>query len=547
MLKRRIHTSFSLLLLLVPLLCWAQKAEQRPNVLVLMAEDMSVRVGAFGDAHAMTPTIDALAADGVRYTNAFTTAGVCAPSRAAHITGKHQIGFGAQHMRTSSFKESSYRSVPPPELKAYPELLRQAGYFTFTVRKLDYQFSAYAPGSGPFTIWNREPRDFDLDVLNPEQPFFGLVNLPQTHESQLFTENVVKNRAAGLERTVSPEIVDVPAYYPDLPAVREAIARQYDNIAAMDRYVADILEQLEEHQLLDNTIVVWTTDHGDGLPRGKRELYDSGIHVPLIIVWPEAHRPAWIESGSVDERLVSFVDFGPSFLSLAGVPVPEWMDGKPVLVAQETQREYVFASKDRLDEHLFRERAVRDRRFKYVRNLMPDRPGATHLAYRDRLDVMAVLWEAFEEDKLTPKQSAWFEPRPAEELYDTLADPDEVHNLAADPAYADDLARMREALDSWLRKTPDMSDIDEAEMARSMWPDGVAPKTPLPVVSDVTRHGFVLKEGVPGASLAWRFPGGEWRIALSGVPVHVDQGSSVLVKSVRYGWLESDEKEIELQ
>lgn len=535
------------LVLLLPLSLWAQVPEQRPNILVFMAEDLGMRVGTFGDANAVTPAIDKLAAEGVRYTNVFTTAGVCAPSRAAHIMSKHQIAFGAQHMRTSSFKEAPYRSVPPPELKAYPELLRRAGYFTFTVRKLDYQFSSYAVGSGPFTIWSKEARDVDLHSLDPKQPFFGLVNLPQTHESQIFTDNVMKNREAGLEQVVSPDEVDVPVYYPDTPVVRKAIARQYDNVAAMDRYVATVLEQLEAHALLDNTIIVWTTDHGDGLPRAKRELYDSGIHVPMIIIWPEAYRPAWVEPGGVDKRLVSFVDFGPSFLSLVGLSIPESMDGKPVLVELEAQRDYVFASKDRIDEHRFRERAVRDQRFKYIRNLMPGRPGATHLAYRDRLDIMAALWEQFEAGELSAEQSAWFEPRPAEELFDTLEDPDEVHNLAADPAYADVVARMRSTLDTWLGETPDMSELDEAEMGRSMWPGGTAPVTPSPRVERISATSFVMHEGTPGASLAWRMPDGDWHIASPGVPVEIDNGHSVLVKSVRYGWRESDEEAIRLQ
>jgi N-sulfoglucosamine sulfohydrolase len=525
----------------------AYALDERPNFLVFMAEDLGMRIGAFGDTRAVTPTIDALAHRGVRYTNAFTTAGVCAPSRAAHIMSVSQIAFGAQHMRTSSFKEAPYRSVPPPHLKAYPELLRQAGYFTFTVRKLDYQFSSYAPGSGPFTIWTRELRDLDLDALDPKRPFYGLINLPQTHESQIFNENFDKNRGARMTRVVSPDDVEVPGYYPDTPVVREAIARQYDNVAAMDRHVADVLAQFDAAGLLDNTIIVWTTDHGDGLPRAKRELYDSGIHVPLLVVWPDQYRPAGAEAGSMTDRLVSFVDFGPSFLALAGIPIPESMEGRPVLAYAGEQREFVFAAKDRLDEHLFRERAVRDKRFKYIRNLMPGRPGATHLAYRDRLDIMAELWQEFEQGRLTPEQSAWFEPRPAEELYDTLEDPDEVRNLAQDPAYADALERMRAALNDWLENAPDLSNLDEAEMARSMWPDGTAPKTPPPRVDQVGGNRIVMHAGTEGASLAWRIPGGDWQIAVPGVPIAIDQEDSILVKSVRYGWQESDEEEIKLR
>jgi N-sulfoglucosamine sulfohydrolase len=534
-------------LLLLTAAVWAQQPNQRPNILVFMAEDLGARVGAFGDPLAATPTIDALAAGGVRYTRTFTTAGVCAPSRAAHIMGKHQIAFGAQHMRTSSFGEAAYLTVPPADLKAYPELLRQAGYFTFTVRKLDYQFSTYAPGSGPFTIWNRETGEFDLDAIDPRRPFFGLVNLPQTHESQLFDDNVTRNRRAGLERVVTPDTVDVPAYYPDVPVVREAIARQYDNAAAMDRYLDDLLAQLRQRSLLENTIIVWTTDHGDGLPRAKRELYDSGIHVPMIIVWPEAFRPAWVEPGGVDEQLVSFVDLGPSFLALAGAPVPDTMDGRPVLVDREARREYVFAQKDRLDEYRFRERAVRDARYKYIRNLMPGRPGATHLEYRDRLAVMQALWEHYDAGKLTPEQAAWFEPRPAEELFDTLEDPDEVRNLASDPEYSAVLERMRSALDDWLRRTPDMSEMAEIDMARSMWPDGVAPVTPMPQVERISADTFAMKPAVSGASLAWRAPGGEWQVVLPEQPIDAAPGDTVIIKSVRYGWQESGEARVTLE
>jgi arylsulfatase A-like enzyme len=538
---RRIVNLCRLFAMLIVLSTTAQAEDARPNILVFMAEDLGMRVGAFGDAIAVTPAIDKLAERGVRYSNAFTTAGVCAPSRAAHVMGTHQIAFGAQHMRTSAFKESPYRSVPPPDLKAYPELLRQASYFTFTVRKLDYQFSAYAPGSGPFTIWDREPRSLDLQALDPQQPFFGLVNLPQTHESQIFDENVEKNRSDGRQQLISPDDVIVPAYYPDTRVVRAAIARQYDNVAAMDDYVAEVLEQFHAHGLLENTIIVWTTDHGDGLPRAKRELYDSGIHVPLVIVWPSEYRPEGVEPGQVDERLVSFVDLGPSFLTLAGVPVPESMGGHPVLVDAAAQREFVFAAKDRLDEHRFRERAVRDKRYKYIRNMMPGRPGATHLAYRDRLGIMTELWKEYEEGRMTPQQAAWFEPRPAEELYDTLADPDEVQNLAAEPAYAGVLARMRIALDAWLARTGDRAEQAEADMAREFWPGGEQPVTPAPAISEC-RHGVVMIEpAVAGASIGYRVDRGPWLAYAPGTCLEIPAGATLITKSVRYGWAESPE------
>jgi arylsulfatase A-like enzyme len=518
---------------------------ERPNIIIMMAEDMSSRVAAFGDPVAVTPNLDSLAAQGVRFTNAFTTAGVCAPSRNSHILGMHQIATGGQHMRTSAFKESVYLTVPPADVKAYPELLRRAGYYTFTNRKLDYQFSTYAPGSGPFTIWDAELPEPEWAGREAGQPFFGLVNLPQTHESQLFDKNVAANKQKGLTRVVNPENVQVPPYYPDTPVVREYIARQYDNIYIMDKYVGSLLAQLEADGLAENTIIIWTTDHGDGLPRAKREIYDSGIKVPMIVVWPEKYRPAWQERGGVDNRLVSFVDLGPTVLSIAGVSVPENMHGSPVLADDSAEREYVYAAKDRLDEFPFRERAVRDKRYKYIRNFIPDSPGGTHLAYRDQLGIMAELWEFEGSGKLNDAQAHWFKPRPAEELYDLDNDPHETNNVAAAPAYAETLERMRDGMDTWLAEIGDRSYQTELDMAKEFWPGGLQPETPSPEVLNVGKNLVELAPGVPGASIGYRFDQGRWQVYTPGAQIRVPEGAILSAKSVRYGWQASVEVTME--
>lgn len=511
----------------------------QPNFLIFMTEDLGARVGAFGDPVATTPHIDNLAATGVRYPNTFTTAGVCAPSRAAHITGMHQIAIGAQHMRTAFFKESPYRSVPPTDVKAYPELLRRAGYFTFTNRKLDYQFSSWAQGSGPFTIWSNESEEPDWSNIEKGQPFFGLINVPQTHESQLFTTNFEENHATDEQRSVDPDKVTVPPYYADTPTARETITRQYDNVRAMDEYVGEILQRLKADGMLENTIVIWTTDHGDGLPRAKRELYDSGIKVPMIIHWPEQFRPESAVPGGVDGRLVSFVDFGANVLALAGLPVPDTMHGRPTLVNDDAQREYVYASKDRLDGFMFHERAVRDRRFKYIRNYLPDSPGAVHLTYRDQLELMLELWDLYEQGAMTPEQAAWFEPRPAEELFDLEADPHEVNNIANHPAYAAELSRMRAALDEWLGRVKDYSDQTELSMAQEFWPAGEQPLTPVPVLKPVSADLVEIAAGTPGASLGYRIDKGSWQVIDDGAHIELSPGAMLEAKSVRYGWQES--------
>lgn len=524
----------------------------RPNILVLMAEDMSARVGAFGDSVAVTPNIDALAQEGVRYPNTFTAAGVCAPSRAAHIMGMHQISFGGQHMRTSGGPLGSYKAVPPPEVKAYPELLRAAGYYTWTDTKLDYQFSSPMPGSGPFTIWDRERADDD-DWRNrrPGQPFFGLVNFNITHESGVFTPlgywpnsfthllmqgmRAITLPTVPEDEPVKPSQVLVPPYYPDTETVRADMARHYNNIAVMDQQVGDLLAQLEADGLADSTIVVWTTDHGDGLPRAKRDLFDLGIKVPMIIRWPEAYRPAGAAANGIDTRLVSFIDFAPTLLRLAGAPLPSYLQGRDFVNGEP--REYIYASRDRIDEVSDRQRAVRDDRYKYIRSWHPLQPGGHHLAYRDNMEMMQEMWTLLEAGKLNALQRQWFEPPGEERLFDLQEDPFELHDLSADPAYGATLERMRGALAAWQQRVPDWSQQSEEEMLGGFRPGGEAPVTAEPklMFSEGKLH---LDSATKGASLGYQIGDGGWQ--LYSVPVPVTLGAEITAKAVRYGWDESE-------
>jgi N-sulfoglucosamine sulfohydrolase len=530
----------------------ARPSAGRPNILILMAEDMSDRVGAFGDEVAVTPNIDQLAKQGVRYPNTFTAAGVCAPSRAAHIMGMHQISFGGQHMRTTGGPLGSYKAVPPPHVKAYPELLRSAGYYTWTDSKLDYQFSSVRAGSGPFTIWDRDGVTEDgWSDRKPGQPFYGLVNFGVTHESGVFTPlghwpNSVTHllmqtmRAVSLPsvpegKPVKPAQVIVPPYYPDTPAVRSDIARHYNNIAVMDKQVGEILAQLEADGLADSTIVIWTTDHGDGLPRAKRDLFDLGIKVPMVIRWPEAFRPEGVAANGIDARMVSFVDFAPTLLKLAGVASPKYLQGQDFV--NDQPREFVYASRDRIDEVPDRQRAVRDQRYKYIRSWQPDQPGGHHLAYRDNMDMMTDMWEMLEAGQLNAAQRQWFEAPGKERLFDLKEDPFELNNLAADPAYQHTLERMRAALVDWQGEVEDWSEQSESEMLSGFQPNGEVQHTETPTID--FRHGqFLLACDTEGASLGYRIDGGEWQL-YSG-PVSISASVEIEAKAVRYGWDESE-------
>ena len=517
---------------------------------------MSPRVGAYGDPVARTPSLDALARESTRYTNAFTTSGVCAPSRAALLTGVHAISIGAQHMRTSSRREGGYAAVPPPEVKAFPELLRQAGYYTFTDSKLDYQFSGVSAGSGPSTIWDAEwsapPSEAQEDI---PQPFFGLINFQVTHETGVFTPLgdgwpnsfmhffVQLGRAWLLgipeaERPVTSGDVVVPPYYVDSEVVRADLARHYNNIHQMDSQVAETLAALEATGLSESTIVIWTTDHGDGLPRAKRDLYDSGLRVPMIVRWPARWRPGQLPPGSVDERLISFVDLAPTILEWAGVAAPPYIQGRSFVRLEAPTREFVFASRDRIDEFEDRERAVRDREFKYIRSWYPEKPNGHRLDFRDNQEMMIQMWKLLEAGRLNANQRAWFEPTGSERLYHLPSDPFELRNLASDPQFESELERMRLAYAGFQQRVSDWSEESEATMVERMWPGGEQPQTEAPSIERVDQRVSV-RSPTEGASVLYRVEGQRERIYAG--PFIAPPGSRITAQAIRYGYRESDE------
>ena len=518
-------------------------ANSPPNILLLMAEDLSPRLGSYGDLVADTPNLDRLAMQGVRYTHVFTTAGVCAPSRAALITGQHQIAFGGQHMRTSTSPLGEYYAQPAQHVKAFPELLRRAGYYTFTDNKLDYQFSGIRAGSGPFSIWDAEGPGSHWRNRPAGQPFFGMLNLFETHESGVMRPTgaphsevhrrtqIMRQQIGVAEAVTNPETVVLPSYYPDVPEVRADLARHYDNIRQMDQRVGRILAELRADRLLSNTVVIWTTDHGDGLPRAKRELYDSGLQVPMLLRLPDAW-DADRGAGTVDERLVSFVDLAPSILSLAGVPVPEYVHGSSFL---EGDRRFVFASRDRIDEVPDRQRAVRDRRYKYIRSWHPDTPGGHPLEYRDNLDMVRAMRRLYLAGELNDVQARWFQGPGTEQLYDTANDPEEVVNLVNRPAFQQQRKRLAAALDQWLETVGDTGAIPETALRAAFLPDNRVPVTPKPTVQWQGQHLFLQAEH--GASIGYRLDAGPWLLYRE--PLAIASSAPLQVKAVRYGWRES--------
>ena len=501
--------------------------EVRPNVVWIVADDMGFEIGAFGDPVAQTPNLDRLAREGVRYTNAFATAGVCAPSRAALITGMYATSIGAHHMRSL---QSGYQPVPSSDVKTFTEYLRAAGYYTSSLGKLDYQFSGVV-NEAPLTNWDNANGDWRGRA--PGQPFFAHITIFDTHESQLFGNKAV---------TTDPNTLTVPPYYPDTPLVRHELARYYDNVASLDDKVGHILAMLEEDGVLDDTVVFFFPDNGRPLPRDKRWVYDGGIHAPLIVRWP-----GHLEPGAVDAELVSFVDFAPTALSIAAVPVPSNMHGRVFLGnGREAAPEFIFAAADRNDEALDRIRAVRDQRYKYLRNYHPETPYGQSIEFRNNLVTMQEIFRLRDAGMLeAPADWYYRKMKPVEELYDTESDPFELSNLASQPEHQAQLERMRAAHEDWVARTGDLGAVPEAELAQRFWPGGIQPETPPPTIEPAggvfaVPVAVTIRSDVAGASLAYTLEAGvqpHWNLYTD--PVTVPATCTLRARAVRYGWTDS--------
>ncbi len=443
----------------------AEKSE-RPNILWISTEDIGLHLGCYGDPHAITPTLDALAAQGVRYTNAFTTAGVCAPNRSGIITGVHSTTLGTHHMRSGGEGvRVSHKPELPEQITCFPELLRRAGYYCTNNSKEDYQFPA------PKSVWDESSdKAHWRNRADKDQPFFAVFNFKGTHEGSV---NRSGQRHERLVRKLTndqrqdPADMEPPPYHPDTPAVRKEWAEYYELITGLDYWVADILAQLEKDGLAENTIIFFWSDHGQGMPRCKRWIYDSGVHVPLIVYAPEQWRtPDMPEPGTVTDRLVSSLDLGPTVLRLAGIAPPDFMQGKAFLgEGAPPPREYVYAARDRMDERYDTIRMVRGKRFKYIRNYRPFLPYDQYMNSAEKSVTKQELHRLAAEGTLPPGCD-WVvqDEKPVEELYDTEADPHEIHNLANDPAHADTLAHMRRVHEQWILETNDLGLIPEPEL-----------------------------------------------------------------------------------
>lgn len=443
-------------LLLASLAVEADSPPTRPNILWLTAEDISPQLGCYGDAYAVTPNLDRFAQQSVRYDQAFGITGVCAPNRSCLITGVYPSRLGSHGMRSTV--------TLPDRVKCFTEYLRAAGYYCCNNVKTDYNFAV------PKTAWNESSRKAHYKNCRAGQPFFAVFNHTVSHESQIrVSEEQYQRNTARLTpaQRRDPAQAPVPPYHPDTPEVRRDWARYYDNITAMDYQIGDLLQELEEAGLADDTIVFFFGDNGAGVPGCKKWVWDSGLRVPLIIRFPKKwEHLAPGAPGSSTDRLVSFVDFAPTVLSLAGVKSPLHFQGRAFLGKHaEKPREFAYALRDRMAERFDCVRVVRDRRYQYNRNFLPHLSWSQFISYTEEMPTMQAWRALAEAGKLAGPPARYFEPRkPVEELYDVVADPHQIHNLAGDPRHRGALQQFRAECERWMLAAGDLGLLPEYEL-----------------------------------------------------------------------------------
>jgi len=448
---------------------------EKPNILWLVTEDMSPYLAAYGDStiYEYTPNLNRLVSEGITFTRSFSPSGVCAPSRFAIATGMYPSSMGANNMRTqgkSYFEQLgiiSYDVVTPPEVKMMSQIMRENGYYTTNNAKQDYQFKA------TITAWDENGNEAHYKNRTEGQPFFAIFNHGVTHESQIW-------RKADDSLHIPEDLeVPIPPYLPDTEIAKKDVRRMYSNIVEMDIQIGEKLKELEEAGLMDNTIIFWYADHGGPLPRQKRLLYDSGMRLPLIVRLPDGMR-----ANTYDDRLVSFIDYAPTVFSLAGIKPPSYLQGQAFLGEfTAPEREFVHGAADRFDGFYDMIRAVRDKRYKYLKNFDLTKPYYMPVVYRTQQPIMQELLRLKEAGALNEIQMQWFSNKEPEQLFDIENDPHELNNLASDLNYADKLKELRAECERWMKTIDDKGHIAEPDLISMFWPDWKEPGFEKPVTA----------------------------------------------------------------
>ena len=462
--KKLFKFFFPLILMLTILIGYSQKQNQ-PNIVWLVAEDQSQYFFPFyGDKSVNLLNISKLLNNGTVYDGMHSPYPVCAPARSGIITGMYPNSIGTGNMRAlsgnkniRSEKEASldvpyYSSKLAENIKPFTQILREKGYYCTNNSKRDYNFKLRDEA------WDESSNDASWEKRKDGQPFFSVFNFNVTHESEIWKRDKE-------ELKVDPNNLTVPPVFPDDSISRHALAVNYSNLVEMDRQMGLIIKKLKDQGLYDNTYIFFYSDHGGPFPRHKRAIYETGSKVPLIVKFP-------LNIKAKEKRnrdMLNFIDFAPTILSIAGIDIPEIYQGEAFLGNKKSKnkRKYLFTASDRFDEHPDRIRAVKSKRFKYIRNYNINKPHALPVGYRTQMALMQHLNKLNDSNMLSPEQKLWFQiPKNPEEFYDLENDPFELNNLIGDNNYSKKLNDLRKQLDSWMEEINDLGHIPEKELAK---------------------------------------------------------------------------------
>ena len=507
-----------------------------PNIIWLVAEDQSVNFfPMYGNETIDLPNLSSLRKDGILYENSYSPVPVCAPARSSIITGMYPTSIGTHNMRAfaeypqpkPSKDVINYSPVPKSSVKMFTEYLRKNNYYTTNYGKEDYNFKK-TDGSWDFSCTSDcsgklEPIWRDR---NGDQPFFSVFNFGITHESQVWSQG-------DNELFVNPEEINVPPIFPDTDEVRKDLAVNYSNLVRLDKQIGEMIDLLKNDNLYNNSVIFFYADHGGPFPRFKRALYDTGIKVPLIIKLPKN-----INSNSRNSSLVSFIDYAPTVLSLAGIKPPKYMQGKALLgkYRAKEKSKFIFSSSDRFDEHVDRSRSVIYGGYKYIKHFNPE-IERTNNVYRDNMPMMKNMKKLWAEGKLGKDQAKWFKkPKPSEEMYLLDEDPYELNNIVDDPKYANRLKFMRESLNEWIIKTNDLGEFNEVDLINRFLVNGSQPK--LSALNVERKDNLVvLRHDDNDITIVWRKIGEQkWEIYSS----ELNSLNDIEAKAVQIGYEDSE-------
>jgi arylsulfatase A-like enzyme len=505
---------------------------KQPNIIWLVAEDQAPEwFPMYGNTPIALPVLESLAQDGIVYTNAVSPVPVCAPARSSIITGMYPTSLGTHNMRTytpwAEINEPlldslrSYSPIVPNGVRMFTEYLREAGYYAINGPKEDYNFERTD------AAWDESGKSRHWRNRKDNQPFFAVFNFSVCHESQIW--------ARGEDSLyVNPARIMVPPIFPDTEIVRHDLAVNYSNLKRLDDQVGEVIAQLKEDGLYEDAIIFFYGDHGGPFPRYKRALYDTGLKVPMIIKLPKNKR-----AGERDDLLFSFLDLAPTVLSLAGIKPPTVMQGKALMGHYKDAKEkaFTFHSSDRFDEVYDRLRAVRSKRFKYIKSYDTLLSHALPVSYREQMPMMRELRELYAKGKLNANQSKWLlEGKPREELYDLVNDPYELNNLVNETDLKDTLEHYRRVLEDWVITTNDLGRIPEKDLIMNWFPYGNAPKLP-PMEMEIVDNTLKLHNKQKDATVVWKTPNDSvWNIYTLPLP----DSLIIEAKAERIGYQDSE-------